>query len=176
MIRPLTTMLLVMLVSIAVTGCTGTSPEALRKEAQSNADKYVEFLRASDFEGAYAKSMHSEYKRQLSLETFVKYREGLASTLGAVESYQMVHYEADPEREAVTLTYSVKYANMPDPGTEVVKLRREGTEWRITSVEPKVPKKALPAPDITMPGQTPRKTDPRTDPTNPSAPGSNAPR
>ena len=113
------------------------------------------FWKAGDFEGAYVKTFHAEYKRQLSLETFVKYRQGIAQTAGTIDSYQMVHYDADTERDSVTLNYAVKYSNMPEAGTEIVKLRREGTEWRISSVEPKIPKKALPAPDITMPGVTP---------------------
>lgn len=154
MTRPLTTVLLALALSIAVTACTGDSPASLRKEAQSNADKYIELMKAGDFEGAYVKTFHAEYKRQLALETFVKYRQGIAQTAGNIDSYQMVHYDADTERDAVTLNYAVKYANMPEPGTEIVKLRREGTEWRISSVEPKIPKKAQLAPDITMPGVT----------------------
>ena len=154
MIRPVTTILLALAVSIVASACTGDSPASLRKEAQSNADKYIELLKVGDFEGAYVKTFHAEYKRQLPLETFVKYRQGVAATTGAIESYQMVHYDADTERDSVTLSYAVKYTNMPEPGTEIVKLRREGTEWRISSVEPKIPKKALPAPDITMPGVT----------------------
>ena len=155
MTRPFTTVLLALALSIAGTACTGDSPASLRKEAQSNADKYIELLKAGDFEGAYVKTFHADYKRQLPLDTFVKYRQGVASTTGAIESYQMVHYDSDTERDSVTLNYAVKYTNMPEPGTEVVKLRREGTEWRISSVEPKIPKKAPLAPDITMPGVTP---------------------
>ena len=155
MTRPLMTVLLALALSIAGTACTGDSPASLRKEAQSNADKYIEFMKAGDFEGAYVKTFHAEYKRQLALETFVKYRQGVAQTAGSIDSYQMVHYDADTERDSVTLNYAVKYSNMPEPGTEIVKLRREGTEWRISSVEPKIPKKAPLAPDITMPGVTP---------------------
>ncbi len=154
MTRPGITILLALAVSIAASACTGDSPESLRKEAQSNADKYIELLKAGDFEGAYLKTFHADFKRQLSLETFLKFRQGVASTAGTIESYQMVHYDADTERDSVTLNYAVKYSNMPEPGTEIVRLRREGTEWRISSVEPKMPKKALPAPDITMPGVT----------------------
>ena len=133
MTRIATTILLALVISMAGTACTGTSPEALRKEAQSNADKYLEFMRAGDFEGAYAKTLHADYKRQLALETFLKYREAIASTAGAIESYQVVHYDSDVERESVTLDYAVKYSRMPEPGTEIVKLRREGTEWRLRS-------------------------------------------
>lgn len=173
MTRIATTILLALVISMAGTACTGTSPEALRKEAQSNADKYLEFMRAGDFEGAYAKTLHADYKRQLALETFLKYREAIASTAGAIESYQVVHYDSDVERESVTLDYAVKYSRMPEPGTEIVKLRREGTEWRITSIEPKIPKKAAPAPDVTMPGQATKPRDPKSDPT---AAGTNAPK
>lgn len=175
MTRLLTTILLALAFSAAA-ACTGTSPAALRKEAQSNADKYIEFLKARDYEGAYATTLHADFKRQMPLETFLKYRQGLSATVGEVESYQVVHYDADPERGSVTLEYAVKYSKNPEIGAEVIKLRREGTEWRITSIEPKMPKKASPAPDITMPGVEPRKTDPAKDPTNPATPGSNAPK
>lgn len=168
--RSLTAMWLALTVVFGFAGCMASSPEALRKEAQSNSDKYVEFLKAGDFESAYAKSMHADYRRQMPIETFVRYRQGLEQTFGAIESYQVVHYDADPERQSVTLTYAVKYSKAPEPGSEIVKLRREGTEWRVTSIEPKMPQKAPIAPDITMPGMAPtpqpqpHPTEPHVDP------------
>lgn len=161
-----THLLCVLAMSIAAIGCTGSSPEALRKEAQANADKYLEFLKAGDFEGAYSKTLHSDYKRQMSEDSFVKYRQGFVHTAGALDSYQMVHYDADTERGTVTLNYAVKYTQMAETGSEIVKLRREGTEWRITSIEPKLPQKAPYAPDITMPGYAPPSNQPA-----PPAPG-----
>lgn len=151
MIRTMTAICVALTVVLTVAGCTASSPEAIRKEAQSNADKYVEYMKAGDFASAYDKTMHSDYKRQLPLETFVKFREGMTNTFGAVESYQVVHYDADPERQSVTLTYSVKYSKVPEIGQEIIMLRREGTEWRVMSVEPKMPQKPQRVQDMPTP-------------------------
>jgi len=153
MIRSVTTAgpVLAILLLLTFGACTGTSPESLRKEAQANADKYVEFLKAGDFDGAYAKTFHSDYRRELAPETFNKFRKGIAQTAGQIENYQVVHYDADPSSGTVVLTYAIKYTNLADVGREIVKLKRENGEWRITSVEPKIPKAPTEAPTAPVP-------------------------
>lgn len=124
-----------LVVSFAVFGCS-QSPEARRKEAQANADKFLEFIKANDPEGAYRNTFSSTYKSQQSLDSWVRFCQGMSHTTGPIVNYQVVKYDAPAGSPRVTLTYAIQAANIQDPFQETIRLEREGTEWKIISVEP----------------------------------------
>lgn len=137
MARRLTPLLLVALACVLSLGCS-QSAEARRKEAQANADKYLEFLKANDAEGAYKHTFGQTYKSQQSLESWIRFRQGMSNTTGPILNYQVVKYDATPTNPRVSLTYAIQTANVKDPILETVRLEREGTEWKIVSVEPQM--------------------------------------
>jgi len=125
------------------------SPETRRKQAQSNGDKYWELLRANNPRGAYDQTFSESYKRSLDVETFLAFTERLSKSTGPILGYQVVHYEAQPDKPTVVLTYSVQTANVPDALLYDVALEQEGSEWRVSSIEPKI-KRQPPAPSNTQ--------------------------
>lgn len=138
----------------ALSGCGAQSPESRRKEAQANADKYWEYLRANDPEGAYKNTFSENYKRNLPLENFLKFQRGLTERTGAITSYTVVRYDADPQKQQVALGYSVQTEKLSGPAMFEIKMAPEGSEWRVESVEPKqmpTPPQQQPAPPQTAP-------------------------
>jgi hypothetical protein len=117
--------------------CGAQSPESRRKEAQANGDKYWEFLRANNPEGAYNNTFSANYKRNLPIESFLKFNQALTDRTGPVTSYTVVRYDADPEKTYVSLGYSVQLEKLPGPALFELKMVTDGTEWRVDSVEPK---------------------------------------
>jgi hypothetical protein len=132
----------------ALAGC-GTSPETRRREAQSNADKYWELIKAGKPEEAYNQTFSTTYKGQLDPETFVKFQRALEARTGPVTGFQVVHFDADPAKPLVVLTYALQTANVPEPSMFDVSVEEEGSEWRIAQIEPKIQKKAPAAPPAT---------------------------
>lgn len=126
---------LALVVAIAA-GC-GASEESQRKSAQANADKYYELISAGNYAGAYKSTFSDAYRDALELETFVRYQEGYAATLGHVQGYKATQAEVDTERGTAELTYALDVSKVPEPVGEVVRLSLQGTEWRIDSIEPK---------------------------------------
>jgi hypothetical protein len=131
---------------VGMLAACGTSPETRRKEAQSNGDKYWEFLKAGNPEGAYNNTFSSRYKRDLPLDLYLKFNKALEATFGTVRDYQVVHYDANPDRTLLVLTYRVETTNSQEPLMFDVKMGQEGTEWRVDQVEPKIPGQAPAAP------------------------------
>ena len=128
-----------LILGLAVQFACGSSPAERRKAAQANGDKYFEFLKAEDYEGAYRHTFSTAHKQQLPIETFVRFRQAYAAQTGKIVDYEVVEYSADPEKEFVTLVYSIRTDKFPVPVSEVVKMQMEGTEWRIASIEPRRP-------------------------------------
>ncbi len=151
--------LIAILVCVAAsTVACSDSPETRRKEAQSNADKYWELLKANNPQGAYDQTFSSHYKQSVSPEAFVRFNELITRSAGPVVDYQVVKYDANPQKPQVSLTYSVRTANAPDALLFDIKVERDGAEWRIASVEPQIQKQAPaapPAPSLRAPVKPP---------------------
>ncbi len=135
---------------LLVVGCS-QSAAARRKEAQANGDKYLEFLKANDAEGAYRNTFSSAYQAQQSLDSWLRFRQGMAHVTGPILNYQVVKYDAPENSPRVSLTYAIQTANIKDPVLENIKLEREGSEWKIVSVEPQFSQQQTPP----QPGGTP---------------------
>jgi hypothetical protein len=144
--RPSRIGLLAATIVLAVSGCS-TSPAALQKAAQANADKYYEFLKTGNPEGAYREVFSKAYKSNLNLELYLKYRAGVDGKLGRIVEYQVADAKVDANMKVVTMTYLLRTTNLPEPMKEVVRFRLEGTEWRMDEFVPQytAPKPA-PAP------------------------------
>jgi hypothetical protein len=130
-------LLVALALAVAALGC-GTSKESARKAAQSNADKYYELLKAGNPEGAYRMTFSERYRGHLQLETFLRYQERFTSSYGAVQEYEVTDAQIDDALTSVKLTYTLKTANVQHPVEETLRLRQEGSEWRIESVEPRM--------------------------------------
>jgi hypothetical protein len=123
--------------SIALAAC-GTSVASLRQAAEANANKYYELISAGDYEGAFKQTFSDTYRQQLQIDTFVRYQQRYAAELGGIQGYKAIETDVDQERGTATITYALDVGKLPEPVNEVVRLRLQGTEWRIDSVEPKV--------------------------------------
>jgi hypothetical protein len=124
-------------VALVATGC-GVSEEAMRKAAQSNADKYYELVKLDKFDEAYQQTFSTSYKLQMPIEIYTKFQKQYRSRLGQLEEFEVAESTVDTEAERVSLTYSLKLSSSPEPVGEIVRLKKEGSEWRIDSVEPRV--------------------------------------
>src|SRR5690349_16410652 len=102
---------------IAALAACGDSPEARRKQAQANADKYIEMIKANDYEGAYHKTFAAQYKAALPIEAWIRYRQGFANRTGPIQSYTVVKFVQDPARSReIRFTYAINTTNYPaDP-------------------------------------------------------------
>ena len=101
-----------LVVSFAVFGCS-QSPEARRKEAQANADKFLEFIKANDPEGAYRNTFSSTYKSQQSLDSWVRFCQGMSHTTGPIVNYQVVKYDAPAGSPAASASRSMTTTRSP---------------------------------------------------------------
>lgn len=150
---------ILLLVVATLAGCKD-SPETRRKQAQSNADKYWELIKANNPGGAYDQTFSENYKKNLDRATFEKFAGLLDKSAGNVMEYQVVAYDAAVDKPVVKLTYSVTTANSPDPLFYDITLEQQGSEWRISQVEPKIQRpasQAPPAPPLRAPTQAPQK-------------------
>ena len=129
--------LVVSLAAMLATGC-GTSEEAMQKAAKSNADKYYELVRLGKYEDAYRQTFSETYKGQLPIDTYTRYQQQYRSRLGQLEEFEVTESTVDADAERISLTYSLKVGSAPDPVSEIVRLRKDGSEWRIDSIEPRL--------------------------------------
>jgi hypothetical protein len=136
-------------------GC-GPNAASVRKQAQANADKYFEFLKAGDLQGAYDNTFSANYKRMLSPDSYIKFQQFINARAGDVQDYTA---DDDPkidlDRHTVTFTYAVKTANLPSALAYDVKMVQEGSEWRIDNLEPKFPRTGQPPPSAPLPKKAP---------------------
>lgn len=138
--------LLAAAIVVVVSGC-GSSPAALQKAAQANGDKYYEFLKTGNPEGAYREVFSKAYKSNLDLERYLKYRAGVDGRLGRIVEYQVADANVDADKKVVTMTYLLRTSHLQEPMKEVVRFRLEGAEWRMDEFVPQyTPPKPAPAP------------------------------
>lgn len=148
-------------VAALVAGLAGCKPNAasVRKEAQANADKYFEFLKAGDLEGAYNNTFSENYKGQLPIGSYVKFQKALNDAGGEVVDYAANdNPKIDLDRHTVSFVYTVKVARAQQPLDYTVRMVQQGSEWRVDSIEPKFSNVAAPPqPNMKLPQKPPEQ-------------------
>lgn len=127
-------MLSIALSVIGSSACSN-STESKRKAAQANAEKYMEFIKAGDYAGAYANTFHPRYQNATSLESFTKYRKAFADKAGAMRGFNMVMFNPNFDRDQVTFLFKLEVENPQVDMNESVRMILEGSEWKVASVE-----------------------------------------
>jgi hypothetical protein len=127
-------LLAAMLVVASGAGCD--TAESRAKAAQVTGDKFMEYIKSGDYERAYHETFTARYRASLEVDSFVKFREGMAKNSGQILGYQMVDYEAKPDLPYVKMVYAVQTQNTETPIYENMKfvLDEDGV-WRITETD-----------------------------------------
>jgi len=78
----------------------------------------------------------------LPVEAWLRYRKGFANKMGAIQSYSVAKYVADPAKpKEIRFTYALTTDNYPtDPVTEHLVMGLEGAEWKVYDVQTNLPK------------------------------------
>ena len=156
-----TPMLLALIFLIASIAACGPNAASVRKEAQANADKYFEFVKAGNLEGAYRNTFSANYKGQLDLETYTRFQQALTAQAGDIENYSAAdNPKIDLDRHTVGFVYSVKTTKMATTLDFDVRMVQEGSEWRIDALDPKFSKVAAPEPNTKLPQKQPAPAKP----------------
>lgn len=135
--RTTTALAFCLLLALGAIGC-GATVDSMKYAAKANGDKYYEFVKLGKYGDAYRNTFANTYKGQLPLDTYEAYQRRFNEQYGLLENYSVVESIYDEQTDTVTLTYSLDLAKLPTPVTEVIRLGKQGTEWRIVSVEPKL--------------------------------------
>jgi hypothetical protein len=137
--RRIVTVLFVCL-SLISASC-GETPEARLKSAQPTAEKYFEYIKASDYTGAYRNTFSKAHRAQLDLESFNIYRTRLAATTGKLVGVTLVETKDNADIGRVRLVYALQSESHPAAApTEILDLEREDGEWKISAVDFKLTK------------------------------------
>jgi len=155
MIKKTLSLLALAIVLAGIAGC-GPNAASVRKEAQANADKYFEFVKAGNLEGAYNNTFSANYKRQLDRESYVRFQQAVNNKFGEIQEYAVADEpKIDLDRHSVVFVYNVKSANMATVLNYNVRMVQEGSEWRIDAVEPKFSQMTPEGPSAPLPKKAP---------------------
>ena len=137
-------------------GCAETAEDRSRR-ARPAAERYYEYVKTGDLEGAYRHTLAGSYRAQMPTEAFIKFRRQLAASTGALRGVRLIETADVPQTQRVKLTYALDCERFPnDPPQEILGLEREQGEWRIASIDVKMPKPQQAAPqNLPLPGATP---------------------
>jgi hypothetical protein len=140
--------------AVATSGC-GESSEKRMRSARPVAERYFEYIKVGDYEGAFRHTLASSYRAQMQQESFVQYRQMLAATTGPIAGASLVESTESAATGRVRLVYTLDSERLKeDPPREVLDLERERGEWRIAAIDVKMPKakQAGQPQDLPLPG------------------------
>ena len=135
-------------------GC-GDTTEKRQRSAQPAADRYYEYINVGDYEGAYRHTLSKTYKAMMEPESFVTFRQMVTARTGPVKGRTLVESSENPATGSVRLVYALQTDSFPaDPPREILDMVQEDGEWRVGSLDvkmPKTPQPTLPS-DMPLPG------------------------
>jgi hypothetical protein len=129
--------------AIVVSGC-GPTRESQRKAAQSGAEKYFELVKAGQYAEAYQRTFTKGHQRQMSQESFETYRRAFAAQTGAIRAVTLVKANERPGAMGFHMVYALEGANAQQPAYEILDVELEGDDWKIASVDRRLPGSAVP--------------------------------
>lgn len=147
MIRRIRGALIALLLATATlgTGGCGDGAEDRMRAAKPTAEKYLEYVMAGDYEGAYRNTLAKSYRAQMDVDTFVQYRKMFAGRTGQLRGYTLVDSTDNTHIRRVRLIFALEGdGHVNEPPQEVIDLEQEDGEWKIAGLDMKLAKPEKP--------------------------------